>query len=1031
MMTTKEDQKQVKETKEEESSLMMNRRTFIKLAGAGTAGVAALGYLSFSPSKLMTASAEPDPNEGDAGVTLTRSFCLMCHSDCGLQAKIKDGVIVKLDGNPYHPAANDYTSTNDMVAEDEVDFDKTKDVGTLCPKGQAGIMTMYDPYRVRYPLKRVGSRGSGKWEKLTWKTALNEIKDGGDLFGEGAVLGLTAIADAVNPIDPGDIYDDGERDSGKTSLDWWGPKANQFLFYYGRNMQKDFTKRFVNKGLGSKNHHGHTSICEATQKVAHENTFRNSNTYDPLGSGLDEGFPIKGKDHFKPDIKGCDNLVVAGAAYLEANFPMQACARYSMEAIDSGKQVWVVNPRFTKLAAKGVKWIPVKVGGDAALGMGLLKYIIEDPDGKGAPLYDDTFLRYCNNTISGGEAWTDACFIVREDTGMYVRDSDVGVGSNDVPVVWDGSVFVAHETPTTAPADLPVLDHSSTYDFGAGAVNINSVFNLLKTKVASYTFANLNDTAGLTGMTGKEIQNIGDFLTESGKRTAIDYYKGPSQQTQGYHACRAYTLVNVLLGNIDKKGGMNAGGGHYDYSAPSASGGLSTKGLYIERHGKFYPSAPVSTATPARQFFPFANHGVCQEVWPSVKMGYPYKVKAVMQYYQDFAYTYPYNQIVYDAMLDMSATPLIISIDAFMGESSALGDYILPDTCYLERWTIYHSHPPVKTKVTAIRQPVLQGNIQDVTIAGHNTKVYVSPMGSLTGSSFTTVDDFLDAFEGPMVMETILCSLANKMGLPTFGVDAMGAGKHLYTAWDYNNEYAMSGDLGEGLAPTTKDYMTIAGQYENPANVYDAGDPNLLRNRYKKVCTLYVEQMALKANALNGADMYEPLPTVEGLKDIAGVDIDDESAGYDFLIISHKAVQHTQSRTGQNAWLMQLQPENWAEMNKEDADALGVSTGDWIRIISPTNKEGVRIKAKVSQHIRKKTIDVPWGWGHTEFGAKAYYVDGVSSGSNKLLGMGVNVNSVMRADPYYYDNNKPASVTSDRIGGSSNQYVHHVKVRRG
>jgi anaerobic selenocysteine-containing dehydrogenase len=693
-----------------------------------------------------------------------------------------------------------------------------------------------------------------------------------------------------------------------------------------------------------------------------------------------------------------------------------------------------------KLAAKGVNWVPVKVGGDAALGLGLLKYIIENPDAKPGPLYDDTFLRYCNNTISGGEAWTDSCFIVREDTGMYVRDSDVGVGSSDIPVVWNGSAFVAHDTPTTAPADLPVLDHSSTYDFGAGAVNINSVFNLLKTRVGSYTFANLNIEAGLDGMTGKMIEDVGDFLTESGKRTAIDYYKGPSQQTSGYPACRAYTLVNVLLGNIDKKGGMNAGGGHYSYKAPSAVTSESTSGLYIDRHGKFYPSAPVSTATPARQFFPYANHGVCQDIWPSVKMGYPYKTKAVLQYYQDYAYTYPYNQIVFDAMYELNATPLIISMDAFMGESSALGDYILPDTCYLERWTVYHSHPPVKTKVTAMRQPVLQDNIVDVTIAGWDTKVYVSPMSSLSGTSFATVDDFLDAFDGPMVMETILCSLANKMGLKGFGADAIEIGDDtsptppkfgLYTAWDYNNVYALSGDLGEGLDPSTKDYMKIAGQFENPANVYDAGDPTLLRNRYKKVCTLYVEQMALKANALNGGDMYEPLPTVEGLKDIAGTDIDDESAGYDFLIISHKAVQHTQSRTGQNTWLMHLQPENWAEINKEDADALGVSTGDWIRIISPTNQEGVRIKAKVTHHIRKKTIDVPWGWGHTEFGANAYFVDGASSGSNKLIGMGVNVNSVMRADPYYYDNNKPASVTSDRIGGSANQYVHYVKVRRG
>jgi anaerobic selenocysteine-containing dehydrogenase len=520
---------------------------------------------------------------------------------------------------------------------------------------------------------------------------------------------------------------------------------------------------------------------------------------------------------------------------------------------------------------------------------------------------------------------------------------------------------------------------------------------------------------------------VGAFLTATGKRTAIDYYKGPSQQTAGYYACRAYTLVNVLLGNIDKKGGMNAGGGHYSYSAPSTNGATDFHaGLYIERHGKHYHG---TTATPARQWFPYANHGVCQEIWPSVLMGYPYKVKAVFQYYQDFAYTYPYNQVVREALLNRGKVPLVISFDPFMGESTSLGDYIFPDTCYLERWTIYHSHPTVKTKVTAIRQPVIQDNIKDVTIAGHNTKVYVSPYSNLNGTSFASVDAFLDAFSGPMVFDDTLIMLALKMGLPAFGVDDLGTGKHLYTAWDYNNEYAMSGDLGEGLEPTTKDYMKIAGQFENPANVYDSTDPDLQKNRYKKVCTIYMEDMGGDSNPLNSADKYDPLPKVEGLKDIAGNNIND--SGYDFLITTHKAIQHTQSRTGQNTWLMALQPENWAEMNTADADELGIKTGDWVRIISPTNQEGMLIKVKVSELVRTKTIDVPWGWGHWEFGSKQYFVNGSSSGSDPLIGRGWNVNSLMRADPYYYNNNKPASSCSDRIGGSCNQYVNYVKVLRG
>jgi anaerobic selenocysteine-containing dehydrogenase len=1001
----------------------MKRRKFVKIAGAFGAGAALITKMHFSNVEAAGLGSEPDPVEADS---ITRSFCLMCHADCGLQAKIKDGVVVKIDGNPYHPATRDYsTGTEDIATETNVDFDPDKDVGTLCPKGQAGLMTMYDPYRVMYPLKRDGPRGSGRWKKISWKQALNEIINGGNLFGEGNVEGLADIrGDPENDMmDASEVYDPEERDPAKTVGEYYGPKANQMLFFYGRNMQKDFTKMWAYYAYGTANHHGHTSICEATQKVAHETTFRNS-SWDYSKSGLDKGFKIKGKDHFKPDIKGCDNLVVIGAAYLEANFPMQALARYVTDSLEDGNKVWVVNPRCTKLAGKkGVNWTPIKPGGDAAMGMGLLKYIIDNNK------YDTEFLGRCNDTISGGEAWTDACFIVRADTGKYVLDTDVGISTNDVPVVWDGSAFVAYDAATSAPN----LEHSGQFDFGDGNVDVNSVFTLLKAETDSHTMASLNAEAGLAGAEYSDvnIQKIGEFLTESGKRTALDFYKGPSQQTSGYSACRSYVLVNVLLGNIDKKGGMNAGGGHYGYSAPGHGSAHDMHGgLKLDRQGKFYHG---TTPMPARQYFPFASHGVCQEIWPSVLMGYPYKTKAVIQYYQDFAYTYPYNQIVREAMLAKEGSgykvPLIVSFDAFMGESSALGDYILPDTCYLERWTVYHSHPTVKTKVTAIRQPVLQDNIVDVTIAGHSTKVYVGPTSSLNGTSFATVDAFLDAFDGPMVLETAICALSIKMGLPAFGDNAMGDGKHLYTAWDYNNEYAMSGDLGEGLDPATKDYMKLAGQFENPAGVYDPANADLMRNRYKKVCTLYVEQMAGEVNALNPADEYSPIPKVEGLKDSAGNDFNDD--GYDFYLISHKAIQHTQSRTGQNPWLMALEPENWAEINSKDAMEIGVRTGDWVLITSASNLSGMRIKVKVSEHIRPKTVDIPWGWGHWEFGATPYHVDGESSGSNSLLGRGWNLNSLMRADPFYYENGKPASSGTDRIGGSCNQYVNQVRVMRG
>jgi len=60
------------------------------------------------------------------------SACSLCYNQCGIRVHKKDGVVVKIEGNPESPLG----------------------MGRLCPKGLAGIMLLYDPNRVNVPLKR-------------------------------------------------------------------------------------------------------------------------------------------------------------------------------------------------------------------------------------------------------------------------------------------------------------------------------------------------------------------------------------------------------------------------------------------------------------------------------------------------------------------------------------------------------------------------------------------------------------------------------------------------------------------------------------------------------------------------------------------------------------------------------------------------------------------------------------------------------------------------------------------------------------
>lgn len=233
----------------------MKRRTFLKLSAATvTAAAIASNFKDVEAAEwkkqIGKSGSQPDPVSEEGKIV--RSVCLMCHGGCGIQAKVVNGELVRLTGNPYHPNCYDYTAKGDIVEESDLDGGVMgKDVGSLCPKGQAGIFALYSPFRLQHPLKRVGPRGSGKWKTISWDQAIKEICHGGYLFknvlGEENrnVEGLKSILNNDKPMGPEDSdYMDEAPPGG------WGPKRNQFVWAHGRNEQSPLTPRFVLEAAG-------------------------------------------------------------------------------------------------------------------------------------------------------------------------------------------------------------------------------------------------------------------------------------------------------------------------------------------------------------------------------------------------------------------------------------------------------------------------------------------------------------------------------------------------------------------------------------------------------------------------------------------------------------------------------------------------------------------------------------------------------------------------------------------------------------
>ena len=322
----------------------MSRRKFLGLTAAGAAGASLTG-LGFD--KLQAYAAK----HGDVAKTTVpdgdvHTLCEMCVWRCGVIARVRDGKITKLEGNPNHPHSR----------------------GKLCPRGQAGLGMTYDPDRVKTPLIRVGKRGEGKFRKVTWEEALDYT------------------AARMNEL-----------------KEKYG--AESMIFSTTHNLIQQQFENLL-RAYGSPNYGTQRGLC-----------FNAMITANSLTWGLDE----PGRDYSDTDY-----VIYTGRNLMEAISNSET--QDLVEALAKGAKVVVLDPRFTKTAARATEWVPIKPGNDLAFYLAMLHEIIKNDwyDHEFVEEYTHGFVQLAEEVRQYTPEWAEQrCDVPAENIRRIAREFSV------------------------------------------------------------------------------------------------------------------------------------------------------------------------------------------------------------------------------------------------------------------------------------------------------------------------------------------------------------------------------------------------------------------------------------------------------------------------------------------------------------------------------------------------------------------------------------------------------------------------------
>ncbi|MCO4157572.1 tetrathionate reductase subunit TtrA [Citrobacter amalonaticus] len=922
--------------------------------------------------------------------TIAMTQCFGCWTQCGVRVRVDQQTnrVLRIAGNPYHPLSHEHhidasvpfsTAMAQLAGENGLDARST-----ACARGATQLEGLYSSLRILEPMKRVGKRGEGKWQRISFEQLVNEVVEGGDLFGEGHVDGLRAIHAPSTPIDP--------------QHPGFGPKSNQLLVTNTSDDGRDtFLRRFALNSFGSKNFGAHGSYCGLAYRA---------------GSGALMG-DLDKNTHVKPDWDNVEFALFMGTSPAQSGNPFKRQARQlsSARLRDDFSYVVVAPalPLTTVLADDHGHWLPVIPGSDSALAMAMIRWIIENQR------YNADYL-----ALPGAEAmqhaeeksWTNATHLVIAD---------------DLPGLAGQHLTRSHLDPSAASDPLVVNEHNELVPAGdclraalfvarqvtladGRNVTVKSSFQCLKESAEKMTLAQYSEQCGVAE---DKIIALADAFTRHGRKAAVVTHGG-MMAGNGFYNAWAVMMLNALIGNLSLEGGVFVGGGKFNgatdgprYNMASFPGKVKPKGLSIARSKTAYESseeyrdkvAAGRSPFPANApWYPFVA-GQLTELLSSALEGYPYPLKAWISNMTNPLYGIPGLRAVAEEKLkDPARLPLFIAIDAYMNETTALADYIVPDTHNFESWGFSAPWAGVASKATTARWPIV------------------------TAATATTADG------QPVSMEAFCIAVAKQLNLPGFGDNAISdsAGNHypLNRAEDYYLRVAANiAFMGKApVAEAVTEDIELTGvrrimpviqqtlkaeEVRRVAFIYSRGGrfasdksgraENRIGNAWEKPLQIWNAEVAAHRHAITG-ERYSGCPAWYPARLSDGRSVDElfPLAQWPLKLISFKS-NTMASASAVIPRLHHVKPVNLVALNPQDGRRFGLSHGDTVRITTP----GGQVEAQISllHGVMPGVIAIEHGYGHREMGGVQHTLDGEPLPFDAKVKSGINLNDLGFADP--------------------------------